>query len=84
MCTSKLKLKRDNALSLANSALPDDIHFSVSDIKINLKNHFKRGFNPLGEAISWVSGLPSQVLGKEIEMALFTSKFNYLVTICTM
>ena len=51
VCTSKLKLKEANALSLVNDALPDDVNFSLKT-----KNRFKRGFKPLGEAIAWVSG----------------------------
>ena len=49
-----IKLKRDKALNLAKDSLPDEIYVHLDKAKQS-----KRGFKPLGELISFLSGVPS-------------------------
>ena len=53
-CSKLIKLKRDKALILAKNSLPDVIHVHLEKAKRN-----KRAFKPLGELISFISGVPS-------------------------
>ena len=53
-CSKLIKLKRDKALNLAKDSLPDEIHVHLEKTK-----RTKRGFKPLGELISFFSGVPS-------------------------
>ena len=54
VCSKLIKLKRDKALKLARDSLPDEIHVHLDKTKRN-----KRAFKPLGELISFISGVPS-------------------------
>ena len=50
LCSDNIKRKRSKALELSRDSLPDEIHE---------KSRKKRGFQPLGQMVAWITDLPS-------------------------